>query len=240
MSCELCQPLQKVSLVVVLDLRGQVLVAVKVTGVASVRSCQKLLQCLAEPRPARSRTDPLLAKAEPSSDGSNASDNRLKEKKVLCRSNCSQRRAGWEYVRGTALQTPRSGHKEGQEVLQARCWDSLQPWWGSCVPAAHGGHRDAQIHLQPMEGPTPEQEGGCEPVGSPCWNRVLAGTWRPMERGAHTGAGVLAGFVTLGEPMLEQGVPEKTACVEEWATLEKSPMGDILLCSRSRTLLPEQ
>ena len=86
MSRELCQPLQKVSLVVVLDLRGQVLVAVKVTGVASVRSCQKLLQCLAEPRPARSRTDPLLAKAEPSSDGSNASDNRLKEKKVLCSS----------------------------------------------------------------------------------------------------------------------------------------------------------
>ena len=105
-------------------------------------------------------------------------------------------------------QDTRRGRKCSRHGAEIPC----SPWWGSCVPAAHGGHRDAQIHLQPMERPTPEQEGGCEPVGSPCWNRVLAGTWRPMERGAHTGAGVLAGFVTLGEPMLEQGVPENTAC----------------------------
>jgi len=41
---------------------------------------------------------------------------------------------------------------------------------------AHGG---ADTHLQPMEDPTPKQvdapEGGCDPVGSPCWNRLLAG-----------------------------------------------------------------
>ncbi|GAB0177816.1 hypothetical protein GRJ2_000246900 [Grus japonensis] len=37
----------------------------------------------------------------------------------------------------------------------------------------------ADIHLQPMEDPTPEQveapEGGCDPVGSPHWSKLLAG-----------------------------------------------------------------
>ena len=41
----------------------------------------------------------------------------------------------------------------------------------------------ADIHLQPMEDPTPEQvdapEGGCDPVGSLCWSRLVAG---PVER----------------------------------------------------------
>ena len=35
------------------------------TGVASVRSCQKLPLCLTEPMPAGSKTDPPLAKAKP-------------------------------------------------------------------------------------------------------------------------------------------------------------------------------
>jgi len=42
-------------------------------GVASVRSCQKLPLCLVKPVPARSKTDLLLAKAEPISDGGSAS-----------------------------------------------------------------------------------------------------------------------------------------------------------------------
>ncbi|GAB0185948.1 AN1-type zinc finger protein 5-like [Grus japonensis] len=44
---------------------------------------------------------------------------------------------------------------------------------------ADGG---ADIHLQPMEDPTPEQvdapEGGCDPVGSPHWSKLLA---RPVD-----------------------------------------------------------
>ena len=48
-----------------LDLRGKVLVAGGATGVASVRSCQKLPLCLIEPMPAGSKTDPPLAKAKP-------------------------------------------------------------------------------------------------------------------------------------------------------------------------------
>ena len=43
------------------------------TGVASVRSCQKLPLCPTEPMPASSKTDPLLAKAKPISDSGSAS-----------------------------------------------------------------------------------------------------------------------------------------------------------------------
>ncbi|GAB0208970.1 hypothetical protein GRJ2_003362700 [Grus japonensis] len=41
----------------------------------------------------------------------------------------------------------------------------------------------ADIHLQPMEDPTPEQveapEGGCDPMGSPRWSKLLAGPVAP-------------------------------------------------------------
>ncbi|GAB0206558.1 AN1-type zinc finger protein 5-like [Grus japonensis] len=41
----------------------------------------------------------------------------------------------------------------------------------------------ADIHLQPMENPTPEQvdapKGGCDPMGSPCWSKFLAGPVDP-------------------------------------------------------------
>ena len=44
-------------------------------------------------------------------------------------------------------------------------------------------HSGAETHLQPGEDPTPEQgdvpKGGCDPLGSPCWSRLLAG---PVER----------------------------------------------------------
>jgi len=40
-------------------------------------------------------------------------------------------------------------------------------------------HRGTDTHLQPVENPMLEQvnvpEAGCEPVGSPHWNRLLAG-----------------------------------------------------------------
>ncbi|GAB0204451.1 AN1-type zinc finger protein 5-like [Grus japonensis] len=41
----------------------------------------------------------------------------------------------------------------------------------------------ADIHLQPMQDPTQEQveapEGGCDPLGSPCWSKLLAGPVDP-------------------------------------------------------------
>ncbi|GAB0181283.1 AN1-type zinc finger protein 5-like [Grus japonensis] len=50
----------------------------------------------------------------------------------------------------------------------------------------------ADIHLQPMEDPMPEQmkaaKGVCDPTGSPHWSRLLAGPVAPWRK----------------EPMLEQ------------------------------------
>ena len=43
------------------------------TGVASVRSCQRISPCPIEPMPAGSKTDPPLAKAEPISNGGSVS-----------------------------------------------------------------------------------------------------------------------------------------------------------------------
>ena len=47
----------------------------------------------------------------------------------------------------------------------------------------------ADIHLQPTEDPMTEQvdapKGGCDPMGSPCWSRLLAGPvapWREEPR----------------------------------------------------------
>jgi len=62
-------------------------------------------------------------------------------------------------------------------------------------------HSGADIHLQPMEG-TPHwsrwmPEGDCDPMGSLRWSKLLPG---PAERGAHAGAGLLAGLVTPCAP----------------------------------------
>ncbi|GAB0177897.1 EH domain-containing protein 4 [Grus japonensis] len=67
---------------------------------------------------------------------------------------------------------------------------------------------EQRFDLQPVEDPMLEQvdapEGGCDPVGSPCWSRLLAGPVA-LKRGAHARAGLLAGLVTLCKgPTLEQ------------------------------------
>ncbi|GAB0185353.1 AN1-type zinc finger protein 5-like [Grus japonensis] len=42
----------------------------------------------------------------------------------------------------------------------------------------------ADIHLQSVEDPTLQQvdtsKGSCDPVGSPCWSRLLAGPVAPL------------------------------------------------------------
>jgi len=44
-------------------------------------------------------------------------------------------------------------------------------------------HSGADIHLQPVEDPAPKQVdatyGGCDPVGSLCWSRLLPGPADP-------------------------------------------------------------
>lgn len=61
-----------------------------------------------------------------------------------------------------------------------------------------------------MEGPTLEQgnvpEG--DPRGKPMLGQAPGGICGPMERGAHAGAGLLAGLVTSQGPTLEQSAPE--------------------------------
>jgi len=38
-------------------------------------------------------------------------------------------------------------------------------------------HSGGVLHLQPVEEPMPEQvEGGCDPMGSPCWSRFASRT----------------------------------------------------------------
>ncbi|CAM9264732.1 unnamed protein product, partial [Bubo scandiacus] len=92
--------------------------------------------------------------------------------------------------------------KEGEEVLQALEQIPLQPvvktMMRQAVPLQPMEvNSGADILLQPVEDPTPEQvnvpEGGCDPMGSPCR------TCDPVERRAHVGAGLLAGLVTLWE-----------------------------------------
>lgn len=75
--------------------------------------CEKLVEaspCPTETTPDSSKRNPPLAKAEPFSNGGNASGmtDPIREKRyLLCRSNCSQKREKYECVGETALQTPR-------------------------------------------------------------------------------------------------------------------------------------
>jgi len=81
-------------------------------------------------------------------------------------------KGGERGVPGTGVEVP----LQLMEMTMARQVVPLQPM------EVHGG---ADIHLQPMDSPTPEQVGGpegvCDPVESPCWSRLLAGyadPWR--------------------------------------------------------------
>jgi len=61
-------------------------------------------------------------------------------------------------------------------------------------------HSGADIHLPPVEDPTPDQGNAQRrlwPCGEPVLEQAPGRTYGPMGRGAHTGAGLLAGLVTL-------------------------------------------
>ncbi|OPJ76057.1 hypothetical protein AV530_008924 [Patagioenas fasciata monilis] len=82
-------------------------------------------------------------------------------------------------------------------------------------------HSGADIHLQPMEDPMPEQvdapEGGCDPVESPCWSRLLVGVVTPW--GTYAGTLFLKDCTPWNRPMLEQFV--KNCSPWEGPMLEK-------------------
>ena len=85
---------------------------------------------------------------------------------------------------GTTLQ-PSGSVKEGEEGLQAL----EQPVVRQAVPLQPMEvNSGADIHLQPTETPCWSRwmpKGGCDPVGSPSWSRLLAGPvalWREEPR----------------------------------------------------------
>lgn len=80
----------------------KVLVAGGATGVASVRSCQKLSLCLMDSRAADYKVDPPLVKAKPISNGSSVYGiTGVRRGKISF--NCGQREE-WEYVRKRPLE----------------------------------------------------------------------------------------------------------------------------------------
>ncbi|GAB0181351.1 hypothetical protein GRJ2_000600400 [Grus japonensis] len=133
-----------------------------------------------------SQMDPPLTKAKLISDG-HSWDNMFKKGKKTTRNNCSWKGGVRRCERNNAADTKVSaegrGGNAGAEI-------SLQPVKKTMVRQAvplqpmevHGG---ADIHLQPMEDPMLEQvetpEGGCDPVGSPRWSRLLAGPVAPWK-----------------------------------------------------------
>ncbi|GAB0207745.1 AN1-type zinc finger protein 5-like [Grus japonensis] len=130
--------------------------------------------------PAGSKTDPLLAKAEPISDGGSASViTYLRRRKKLLH-NCSWMRGVRICERNNSADTKVSEDRRGGSAPHARAEIPLQPMEKTmerqAVPLQpmedDGG---ADIHLQPVEDPTPEQvdvpRGSCDSMERPHWSR---------------------------------------------------------------------
>ncbi|GAB0185750.1 hypothetical protein GRJ2_001040300 [Grus japonensis] len=112
--------------------------------------------------PAGSKMDPPLAKAEPISNGGSASGITVKKGKKPTRSNCNQKRGVRICERNNSADTRVSADGGGGGASGARAEILLQPMEETMVRQAvplqpievDGG---ADIHLQPMEDPMPEQ-----------------------------------------------------------------------------------
>jgi len=116
------------------------------------------------------------------------------------------KREEWDCVREITLHIPRSVKQEGDEVLKTLeqrvfpCSSSWRLWWGSLSPAVHGGPWwSRSLPVAHGRDPMPEQVDAWRklwPHGKPMLEQVPARTCRPVERGAHAKAGLLAGLVT--------------------------------------------
>ena len=142
-------------------------------------SCQKLPPCPTEAIPASSKTDPLLAKAKPSSDGSSASGITRLSKRALSageRTDNSEDNKVSEGGGGCAPDTEAEVALQLVEQTMVRQAVPQQP------TEAQGG---ADIHLQPMEELMPEQvyaqRRQC-PVGKPALEQVPGRTHVPVDR----------------------------------------------------------
>ncbi|GAB0206670.1 hypothetical protein GRJ2_003132600 [Grus japonensis] len=156
--------------------------------------------------PSGSKMDLPLAKAEPISNGGSTSVITYLRRGIKLLHNCSWKRGVRICERNNSADTKVSEEGRGGGTPGTRAEIPLQPMVKTMVRQVvplqpmevHGG---ADIHLQSMEDPMPEQvdapKGGCDPVESPHWSRPLGPHCDSMERGAHVGAGLLAGLVTL-------------------------------------------
>ncbi|GAB0184620.1 hypothetical protein GRJ2_000927300 [Grus japonensis] len=142
--------------------------------------------------PAGSKTGPPLAKAKPISNGGSTSGitELGKGKKKKTRDQLQLERGVRICERNNSADTKVSVDGGGGGAPGARAEIPLQPMEKTMVRQTvplqpmevNGG---ADIHLQPVENPTLEQvetpEGGCDPMGSPHWSKLLAGPvdlWR--------------------------------------------------------------
>ncbi|GAB0188104.1 EH domain-containing protein 4 [Grus japonensis] len=112
---------------------------------------------------AGSKTDPLLAKAEPINDcGSTSGITELRRRGGNKPEGILQLERGVRKRERNSTADNKIGEGGGEEVLQAL---------------------EQRFHLQPMEDPMLEQveapEGGCDRVGHPCWSKLLAGPVDP-------------------------------------------------------------
>jgi len=119
--------------------------------------------------------------------------------------------------------------EEGGGRRCSRCWSREPPLAArdedhdeaGCPPAAHGVPRWSRYPpVARGRDPTPEQMDAWRklwPHGEPVLEQASARTCRPMERGAHGGAGLLAGLVTLW------GTHTGAACSWKTAPRRKDP-----------------
>ena len=122
---------------------------------------------------------------------------------MLC--NCSQKRGVRICERKNSADTKVNEEGGGVDALGAGAEIPLQqPLMKTMVRQAvplqpmevHGG---ADVHLQPGEDPMPEQGDARRrlwPRGKPTLEQDPGRSCGPVERGAHAGAGFLAGLVT--------------------------------------------
>ena len=145
----------------------------------------------------RLKMDPLLAKAEPISDGGSASGiTDLRKGKKLLR-NGSQKTEVRICERNNSADTKVSEEGGGGGAPGAGAEIPLQPVGKTMVRQAvplhpmevNGG---ADIHLQPVEDPMLEEgdvpQRRLWPRGKPALEQAACKTCGTMERGAHTGA----------------------------------------------------
>ncbi|GAB0184744.1 hypothetical protein GRJ2_000939700 [Grus japonensis] len=156
--------------------------------------------------PASSKTDPLLAKAEPISNGGSASGitELRREKKNLGATFLQPERGVRRCERNNSADTKVSAEGGGGRAPGTGAEIPLQPVEKTMVrqavplqPMKDDGRAD--IHLQPVEDPTLEQVDAQRrlwPHGKPTLEQAPDRTCGLVERGAHAGAGLLAGLVT--------------------------------------------